>query len=98
MSKTYAVYILINYNQTTLYVGVTENLQKRIQEHKNKFAEGFTKKYNVDRLVYYEITENVETYKTTVGLRRKNRDIENYVGWKMLKIMNLKMIERTFHH
>ena len=53
MSKTYAVYILTNYNQTTFYVGVTRNLQKRIWEHKNKFAEGFTKKYNVDRLVYY---------------------------------------------
>ena len=61
MSKTYAVYILTNYNQTTFYVGVTGNLPKRIWEHKNKFADGFTKKYNVDRLVYYEVTENVES-------------------------------------
>ena len=75
MSKTYAVYILINYNQTTLYVGVTENLQKRIQEHKNKFAEGFTKKYNVDKLVYYEITENVETaLNREKQLKRWHRD------------------------
>ena len=61
MNKTYAVYILTNYNQTTFYIGVTGNLQKRIWEHKNKVVEGFTKKYNVDKLVYYELTENVET-------------------------------------
>ena len=60
MNKTYAVYILTNYNQTTFYIGVTGNLQKRIWEHKNKVVEGFTKKYNVDKLVYYELTENVE--------------------------------------
>ena len=60
MIKTYAVYILTNYNQTTFYIGVTGNLQKRIWEHKNKVVGGFTKKYNVDKLVYYELTENVE--------------------------------------
>ena len=43
MNRTYAVYILTNFNQTTFYVGVTENLQKRIWEHKNKVVEGFTK-------------------------------------------------------
>ena len=61
MNKTYAVYILTNYNETTFYIGVTGNLQKRIWEHKNKIVEGFTKKYNVDKLVYYELTENVES-------------------------------------
>ena len=61
MNKTYAVYILTNYNETTFYIGVTGNLQKRIWEHKNKVVEGFTKKYNVDKLVYYELTENVES-------------------------------------
>ena len=61
MSKTYAVYILANSSITTLYVGITANLQRRIWEHKNKVVEGFTKKYNVDKLVYYEITENIES-------------------------------------
>lgn len=61
MSKTYAVYILTNYNETTFYIGVTGNLQKRILEHKNKFVDCFTKKYNVDKLVYYELTEDVES-------------------------------------
>lgn len=61
MNKTYAVYILTNYNETTFYIGVTGNLQKRIWEHKNKVVEGFTKKYNLNKLVYYELTENVES-------------------------------------
>jgi len=61
MNKTYAVYILTNYNETTFYIGVTGNLQKRVWEHKNKVFEGFTKKYNVNKLVYYELSEDVET-------------------------------------
>lgn len=61
MNKIYAVYILTNYNETTFYIGVTGDLQKRIWEHKNKIVDGFTKKYNVDNLVYYELTDNVET-------------------------------------
>ena len=56
-----AVYILTNINNTTFYIGVTSNLSKRIWEHKNKFVDGFTKKYNVDKLVYYELTGNIET-------------------------------------
>jgi putative endonuclease len=45
----------------TLYIGVTGDLAKRVWEHKNNVVEGFTKKYNVHRLVYYEITGNVES-------------------------------------
>lgn len=75
MSKTYAVYILTNYNQTTFYIGVTGDLQKRIWEHKNKVVEGFTKKYNVDRLVYYELTNNVESaLNREKQLKRWHRD------------------------
>ena len=55
------MYILTNYDETTFYIGVTSNLKKRIFEHKNKVVEGFTKKYNLDRLVYYEQTDSVET-------------------------------------
>ena len=61
MSNSYFVYILTNYDETTFYIGVTSNLKKRIFEHKNKVVEGFTKKYNLDRLVYYEQTDSVET-------------------------------------
>ena len=61
MNKIYAVYILSNYTNSTLYIGVTSNLAKRIWEHKNHVVSGFTDKYNVNKLVYYEITESIET-------------------------------------
>tara|TARA_R110002051_G_scaffold131151_1_gene205008 strand:+ start:4902 stop:5180 length:279 start_codon:yes stop_codon:yes gene_type:complete len=54
------VYILTNKNNTTLYVGVTANLGKRIQQHKNKHdKKSFTAKYNVDKLVYYEVFQEI---------------------------------------
>jgi len=85
MNKTYAVYILTNYNETTFYIGVTGNLQKRIWEHKNKVVEGFTKKYNVDKLVYYELTENVES-----ALNREKQLKRWHRQWKinLIKEMN----------
>ena len=85
MNKTYAVYILTNYNETTFYIGVTGDLQKRIWEHKNKVVEGFTKKYNVDRLVYYEVTEDVES-----ALNREKQLKRWHRQWKinLIKEMN----------
>jgi putative endonuclease len=59
MSKTYFVYIMTN-RSGTLYTGVTNNLERRVFEHKQKKIPGFTKKYNIDRLVYYEGTPNIE--------------------------------------
>ena len=56
---TYYVYILTNWNDKVMYIGVTNNLYKRIYQHKNKLIDGFTKKYNVTKLVYYESTEDV---------------------------------------
>ena len=53
------VYILTNKENGTLYVGVTSNLPKRIWQHKNKLIEGFSKRYNLDRLVWYEIHEDI---------------------------------------
>ncbi len=53
--KQYYTYILTNKKDGTLYVGVTSNLIKRVYEHKNKFVDGFTKKYHLDKLVHYEI-------------------------------------------
>ena len=57
----YSVYILASRKNGTLYIGVTSNLAKRIWEHKNDVIEGFTKKYNVKRLVYFEQTEDVHS-------------------------------------
>ncbi len=57
--KTYYVYIMTNFSGT-LYVGITDDLRRRVYEHKHKLIEGFTKKYNITRLVYYESTNSVE--------------------------------------
>ena len=58
--KNYYVYILCNKRNGTLYTGVTSELIKRIYEHKNNLVDGFTKKYNIHRLVWYEIHESAE--------------------------------------
>ena len=55
------IYILTNHNNTTLYIGVTTNLIKRIWEHKNEVVEGFSKKYKLHKLVYYETSDSIET-------------------------------------
>ena len=54
----YFVYILSNWDDSVLYIGVTGNLQRRLYEHRNGLADGFTKKYNVHKLVYYEHTSD----------------------------------------
>ena len=58
--KEYFVYILSNFTNSTLYVGMTNDLRRRLYEHKNKLIPGFTEKYNVHKLVYYEITTDVK--------------------------------------
>ena len=57
--KTYYVNILASKRNGTLYIGVTNDLVRRVYEHKNNFVEGFTEKYNVNRLVYFEDTDDV---------------------------------------
>lgn len=57
----YYVYILSNPLNTVLYVGITNNLIRRVWEHREKKIEGFTKRYNITKLVFYESTENVQT-------------------------------------
>ena len=59
MTKQPAVYLLASKRNGTLYVGVTSNLQNRTWIHKNESVEGFTKKYGVHRLVYYELHPNM---------------------------------------
>lgn len=53
-NNSYYVYILTNFNNTTLYIGVTNDLERRIFEHKNELVDGFTKKYKLQKLVYFE--------------------------------------------
>lgn len=78
--KIYYVYILTNWNNKVMYIGVTSNLQQRIHQHKNKLIDGFTKKYNVNKLVYYESTEDV-----TSAINREKQ----LKGWTRKKKNNL---------
>ena len=61
MNKTYYVYLITNWNNEVLYIGVTNNLERRLYEHKNKLIKGFTEKYNINKLVYFEQTNDIES-------------------------------------
>ena len=61
MERQYYIYIMSNKNKTVLYTGVTNDLRRRVYEHKEKLIEGFTKKYNINKLVYYESFRDVES-------------------------------------
>ena len=87
----YYIYILSNWNNKVVYVGMTNNLERRLYEHKNKLIEGFTKKYNLTKLVYFEYTSDVNSAimreKEIKKWRRekKNKLIESMNGeWKDL--------------
>lgn len=58
-TKNYYVYFLTNWNNKVLYIGVTNDLERRLYEHKNKLVPGFTAKYNLNKLVYFEETQDV---------------------------------------
>ncbi len=87
MSKQYYVYILTNFTNTVLYVGVTNNLIRRVYEHKNKLVKGFTTKYNLSKLVYYEVCEDVmgaigREKQLKGGSRQKKIDLINKINFK----------------
>ena len=78
MEKTYFVYILASGRNGTLYVGVTNNIVRRTWEHRNGVAEGFTKKYNVHHLVYYEMFGDI-----SLAIRREKKLKKYPREWKM---------------
>jgi putative endonuclease len=82
MHNQYYVYILTNKTNRVLYTGVTNNLERRIYEHKNKITQGFTSKYNLTKLVYYEATNDVNS-----AIAREKQ----IKGW--LRIRKIKLIE-----
>jgi putative endonuclease len=61
MDKQYSVYIMTNKWNKVLYTGVTNDLKRRVYEHKNKLIQGFTERYKLDKLVYYETVESIES-------------------------------------
>ena len=76
--RQYYVYILTNKSNNVLYIGVTNDLIRRIFEHKNKLVEGFTKKYNLWKLVYYEATNDIES-----AINREKQLKNWHRGWKI---------------
>ena len=78
MRKSYYVYILTNKKHGTLYIGVTGNLERRIYEHKKKLVDGFSKKYNLTKLVHYEETDEI-----TIAIEREKRMKKWYRKWKI---------------
>ncbi len=84
MEKRPAVYILASKRNGTLYTGVTSNLLKRVWEHRNDLVEGFTKRYGVHQLVWFELHETMDS-----AIVREKRIKEWKRAWK------LKLIEST---
>ena len=78
------VYILTNKNNSVLYTGVTNDLVKRVYEHKNKIVEGFTKRYHASKLVYYEVIEDI------INAIKREKQIK---GW--LRSKKIALIENS---
>jgi putative endonuclease len=85
MMSEYSVYIMTNKAHTVLYTGVTNDLKRRVYEHKEKLVEGFTKKYNINKLVYFEIFQDaygaIAREKQIKGGSRRKK-------WGLIKSLN----------
>lgn len=80
----YFVYILSNWNDSVLYIGVTSNLPRRLYEHRNGLVDGFTKKYNIHKLVYYEHTNDVySAISREKQLKKWNRSKKDFLIQRM---------------
>ena len=91
MDKQYYVYIMTNKNNTVLYTGVTNDLKRRVYGHKHRMCKGFTKKYNIIKLVYYEIFQDpyhaiAREKQIKGGSRKKKIELINSINfeWKDL--------------
>ena len=91
MERPYYVYIMTNKNNTVLYTGVTNDLIRRVYEHKQKLIDGFTRKYNITKLVYFEVFRDIRSAITREkrikgGSRAKKVELINRINseWKDL--------------
>jgi putative endonuclease len=80
--KYYYVYILSNKYNNVIYVGITNDLIRRVYEHKNKLVEGFTEKYNVDKLVYYEL------FNDPINAITREKQLKGYSRKKKVELIN----------
>jgi putative endonuclease len=79
----YYVYIMTNQSRT-LYTGVTNNLERRVLEHKRKLVPGFTAKYNINKLVYYEVTDNI------YSAISREKEIKGWLREKKIRLIEFK--------
>jgi len=91
MHKQYYVYIMTNNSNRVLYTGITNNLKKRVYEHKEKLLGGFTKRYNVTKLVYFEICDDIQSAisrekQIKAGSRQRKIDLINSIDNKWLDL------------
>jgi len=91
MEHQYFVYLMTNKNNTVIYTGVTNDLKRRVYENREKMIDGFTKKYNVNKLVYFEFTSDITSAiqrekQIKAGSRQKKIDLINSINpeWKDL--------------
>jgi putative endonuclease len=91
MDRLHCIYILTNQHHTVLYTGVTNNLKARVHQHRMKTARGFTQRYNVDKLVFYELADNAyaaisREKQIKAGSRKKKIELINAMNpaWRDL--------------
>jgi len=85
MTGRYYVYLVTNWNNKVMYLGVTNNLERRLYEHKNKLVKGFTEKYNVNKLVRF--LPSVETQDVTAAIARE-KEIKKWRREKKNQLVN----------
>jgi len=91
MGKQYYVYIMTNIGNTVLYTGIASDLKKRVYQHKEKLVDGFSKKYNIAKLVYYEVFEDPENAisrekQIKAGSRQRKIDLINRINGEWLDL------------
>ena len=91
MNIEYYIYIMTNKRNTVIYTGVTNDLRRRVYEHKEKLSDGFTQKYSINKLVYYEVFDDIENAlfrekQIKEGSRQKKVDLVNSMNeeWRDL--------------
>jgi putative endonuclease len=90
MNRYYFIYLLTNKHNTTVYVGVTNDLKKRVWQHKEKLVDGFTKRFNLNKLVYYEVFENPEA---AITREKQIKSWNRTAKLKLIRTMNKAWVD-----
>jgi putative endonuclease len=80
--RQYFVYIMTNKSNTSLYTGMTNDLYRRVYEHKQKLVDGYTSKHNINRLVYFEVGESVQS------VIEREKQIKSWKRQKKIDLVN----------